>query len=248
MTYTANSQALQPGTLRRALGSLFSFLRAMEATPLDYPLNRLDRLQREVGELKDELRRSRETALVDVREGSAAGIANGSATASCLVGETGDNLSPLGLEGGKCFPLAGSSVQRSTGCPFNVRMVAMTVRTNDYDEIVGVIQLYIDGFNDNDIGKFRRAFHEDAWIFFIDADGAMHKSPISEWFESWAQPPGLGVVGRFFSVTQVGDVASVQVSFDRTADPSQGWIDFHNLIRVNGVWKITNKTATHSSR
>jgi hypothetical protein len=124
----------------------------------------------------------------------------------------------------------------------------MTVRTNDYDEIVGVMQLYIDGFNDNDIGKFRRAFHEDAWIFFIDADGTMHKSPISEWFERWAKPPGLGVVGRFFSVTQVGDVASVQVSFDRSSDLSQGWIDFHNLIHFNGVWKITNKTATHSSR
>jgi hypothetical protein len=53
-------------------------------------------------------------------------------------------------------------------------------------------------------------------------------------------------VGRFISVTQVGDAAAVQLSFD--ADKSRGWIDFHNLLRINGVWKITNKTATHSSR
>jgi hypothetical protein len=26
------------------------------------------------------------------------------------------------------------------------------------------------------------------------------------------------------------------------------YIDFHNLLKINGVWKITNKTATHSSR
>ena len=38
----------------------------------------------------------------------------------------------------------------------------MTVRTNDYDEIIRVMQLYIDGFNDNDISKFKEAFHEDA--------------------------------------------------------------------------------------
>jgi hypothetical protein len=124
----------------------------------------------------------------------------------------------------------------------------MTARTDDYDEIVRVMQLYIDGFNDNDIRKFRQAFHEAAWIFYIDADGALHKNLISESFERWAAPPGWGVVGRFISVTQVGDAAAVQLSFDRASDKSQGWIDFHNLLRIDGVWKITNKTATHSSR
>jgi ketosteroid isomerase-like protein len=85
----------------------------------------------------------------------------------------------------------------------------MTARTDDYDEILRVMQLYIDGFNDNDVGKFREAFDEDAWIFFIDANGALHKNLISESFEKWAAPPSWGVVGRFISVTQVGDAAGV---------------------------------------
>jgi hypothetical protein len=122
----------------------------------------------------------------------------------------------------------------------------VTARTDDYDAIVRVVQLYVDAFNDNDIGKLRQAFDKDAWIFFIDADGELHKNLISESFEKWASPPSSGVVGRFISVTQVGDAASVQLSFD--ANKSSGWIDFHNLLRINGVWKITNKTATHSSR
>ena len=63
-----------------------------------------------------------------------------------------------------------------------------------------------------------------------------------------AAPPSWGTVGRFISVTQVGDAASVQLSFDLASNTSSGWIDFHNLVRINGVWKITNKTATHSSR
>lgn len=124
----------------------------------------------------------------------------------------------------------------------------MTARTDDYDEIVRVVQLYIAGFNENSVGKLREAFDEDAWIFYIDADGALHKNLISESFESWATPPNSGIVGRIISVTQVGDAASVQLSFDPAADTSRGWIDFHNLLRINGVWKITNKTATHSSR
>jgi len=122
----------------------------------------------------------------------------------------------------------------------------MTARTDDYDAIVHVMQLYVDAFNDNDISKLQEAFDEDAWIFYIDADGALHKNLISEDFERWAAPPSRGVVGRFISVTQVGDAAAVQLSFD--SDKSSGWIDFHNLLRIKGVWKITNKTATHSSR
>jgi hypothetical protein len=90
-------------------------------------------------------------------------------------------------------------------------------------------------------------FHEDAWIFYIDADGALRKNLISESFEKWAAS-GSRVVGRFISVTQVGDAAAVQLSFDHASDKSSGWIDFHNLLRISGVWKITNKTATHSSR
>jgi len=123
----------------------------------------------------------------------------------------------------------------------------VTARTDDYDEIVRVMQLYIDGFNDNDVSKFKEAFHEDAWIFYIDADGVLHKNPISESFETWGAPPSWGIVGGFISVTQVGDAAAVQLSWDPDGE-SDGFIDFHNLLRIKGGWKITNKTATHSSR
>jgi hypothetical protein len=122
----------------------------------------------------------------------------------------------------------------------------MTARTDDYDAIVRVMNLYIDAFDANDISKLKEAFDEDAWIFFIDADGNLHKHRIAEDFERWAAPPSWGVVGRFMSVTQVGDAAAVQLSFD--SEHSDGWIDFHKLVRIKGLWKITNKTATHSSR
>jgi hypothetical protein len=68
---------------------------------------------------------------------------------------------------------------------------------------------------------------------------------ISESFERWAAPPSSNVVGRFISVTQVGDAAAVQLSWYRA--PNE-WIDFHNLLKIDGVWKITNKTATHAAR
>jgi hypothetical protein len=119
-------------------------------------------------------------------------------------------------------------------------------RTDDYDEIVRVMQLYIDGANDNDVEKFKEAFHEDAWIFGIDPDGKQFKGLISQIYHWWATPPSWEVVGRIVSVTQVGDAAAVQLVWQRAL--TEEWIDFHNLLRIDGVWKITNKTATHSSR
>ena len=133
-------------------------------------------------------------------------------------------------------------------CQPRKRERMMTARAKDHDEIVRVMQLYVDGFNDNDVGKFKEAFHDDAWIFYVDADARLTKNLISENFALWAAPPSWRVVGRIVSVTQVGDVASVQIVWDRNSIPSDVWIDFHNLIKIGKIWKITNKTATHSSR
>jgi hypothetical protein len=38
----------------------------------------------------------------------------------------------------------------------------MTARTDDYDEIVRIMQLYLDVYNENDISKLKEAFHENA--------------------------------------------------------------------------------------
>jgi hypothetical protein len=129
-----------------------------------------------------------------------------------------------------------------------------TATTPDYDEIVRVVQLYIDGFNGGGIDKFKEAFHEDAWIFFTDAEGALYKHLLTNCFEEWAAEGRANkanntlIVGRVISVTQAGDVANVLLGFDNATDLSNSWVDFHSLIRIDGVWKITNKTATHSSR
>jgi hypothetical protein len=121
-----------------------------------------------------------------------------------------------------------------------------TATTPDYDEIVRVVQLYIDGWK-GDVNKFKEAFHEDAWIFFTDADGGLHKDLLTDCFERWAAA-NRHIEGRIISVTQAGDVASVLLGWDNITDPSRSFVDLHALLRINGVWKITNKTAAHSSR
>jgi ketosteroid isomerase-like protein len=124
----------------------------------------------------------------------------------------------------------------------------MITTATDHGAIVRVVRLYVDGFNDCDIDKFKEAFHEDAWIFYTNAEGARRKYLRRDLFEDWAAPPNKHIAGRIVSVLQAGDIASVLLGFDNQADPAESWIDLHALLRVDGVWKITNKTATHHSR
>ena len=46
----------------------------MDYTSFDYTLDRIERLEREVGQLKEELRQSRDTGPADAHNGSAAGL------------------------------------------------------------------------------------------------------------------------------------------------------------------------------
>jgi uncharacterized protein HemX len=72
MTHTANHSVPGQGKLRRALSAVFAWLQAMDYTGLDYTVERIDRLEREVGQLREEARQSRDMGPVDAHNGSAA--------------------------------------------------------------------------------------------------------------------------------------------------------------------------------
>ena len=69
MTHTANHAVPEPGKFRRALAAVWAFLQAMESTSFDYTLDRIERLEREVGRLKEELRQSRDPGSIDTHNG-----------------------------------------------------------------------------------------------------------------------------------------------------------------------------------
>ncbi|WP_416140799.1 nuclear transport factor 2 family protein [Halomonas sp. HK25] len=119
-------------------------------------------------------------------------------------------------------------------------------RTPDLDEIGRVVQLYVDGFQGG-MDKLREAFHEDAWILALDAEGGFSKDLISDRFERWAASHRQ-VSGRVIQVTQAGEVASVLLGFDNTENLADSWVDVLALIKLDGTWKITHKSAVHSSR
>ncbi|MFG1428044.1 hypothetical protein [Roseixanthobacter glucoisosaccharinicivorans] len=72
MTHTANYAAPGPGKFRRILAAAWAFLQAMESTSFDYTLDRIERLEREVARLKEELRQNRNPEASDAHIASTA--------------------------------------------------------------------------------------------------------------------------------------------------------------------------------
>ena len=69
---TANRSVPEQGKFRHALGAVWGFLQSMDYTSFDYTLDRIERLEREVGRLKEDMRQGRDPGAVDAHNASGA--------------------------------------------------------------------------------------------------------------------------------------------------------------------------------
>lgn len=63
--HTATHSVTEPGLFRRAFAAFWAVLEALEAGGSGYTFDRIERLEREVGGLKEELRQSRDQRTAD---------------------------------------------------------------------------------------------------------------------------------------------------------------------------------------
>ena len=86
---------------------------------------------------------------------------------------------------------------------------------DDYDEIVRICGLYMEGASKGDVGKLKEAFHEDARMFG-QIDTLRYDMQITDYFDlAAAKPADTGAYrGRVQSVQQVGAAAMTVVAED----------------------------------
>jgi hypothetical protein len=121
----------------------------------------------------------------------------------------------------------------------------MTV--DDYDGIVQAAALYIEGASRGDATKLRAVFHPDARMFG-HLNGARVDIPIAELIELSEKAPldSEGTYcGRVAQVEQVGD-AAVATVVEEGCWGSVSFVDYLSMARIDGTWKIVNKTFAHT--
>jgi hypothetical protein len=113
--------------------------------------------------------------------------------------------------------------------------------------IEAAIQLYIDGASKGDADKINETFHEAAWMYG-SVSGQRFDMPAGKLAETVAAQP-LDSDGRFSaritSLEQVGDVARVTLE-ENGCWGSLSFVDYFTLTKIDGTWKIVNKTFAHT--
>lgn len=118
---------------------------------------------------------------------------------------------------------------------------------NERGAIEDAIRLYIEGVSRGDADKLKTAFHSDAWMFG-SVGGQRYDIPVSQLIEmATSQPFGSGgsYTARITSVEQVDDAATAIVEEDGVWG-GLSFVDFFALAKIDGSWKIVNKTFAHT--
>jgi hypothetical protein len=117
---------------------------------------------------------------------------------------------------------------------------------SDYDAIRDVVQLCLDGEATGDGDKLREAFHEDARMFGSLA-GERYDIPISELIDLCVSAPAdTGQYqSRVLSIHQTDD-AALAICVEEGYWGTVSFVDYYSMARINGRWKIVNKTFAHT--
>ena len=118
---------------------------------------------------------------------------------------------------------------------------------DSHDEIHRVVQLAMKGAAHGDLAKLRAAHHKDAWMFG-EVHGTRYDTSITSFFDLCEKHPlarGGSYRSRIVSITRVGGAAMVMVA-EEGCWGSVAFVDFFTVTRIDGTWKITNKTFAHT--
>ena len=112
---------------------------------------------------------------------------------------------------------------------------------------VGAVQLYVDGVRTGDAAKLEQAFSEGSWMFGT-VGGKRLDMPITEMIKMIEAKPA-DTDGSFQanvrSVEEEGDAAFVTLE-EEGFWGALSFVDFFSLARIDGSWKIVNKTFAHT--
>jgi Putative lumazine-binding len=124
--------------------------------------------------------------------------------------------------------------------------IGVTSVVDDYDAIHRVLQLCTEGEAKGDVAKLREAFHADARMFGALA-GDRFDVPIEELFKlAESEPADTGNYrSRVLSVQQTDD-AAVGVVAEEGYWGTVSFIDYFQLARIDGDWKIVSKLFVHT--
>ncbi|MBK7594867.1 MAG: nuclear transport factor 2 family protein [Gemmatimonadetes bacterium] len=118
---------------------------------------------------------------------------------------------------------------------------------SDQAAVRAVVERYLHGLKFNDVPSLQAAFWPEAKLLFIKRDGTIGQLTQAEWQKGFVANAGKEEEGtlRITAVDITDNAASVKVT---ETYPKSVYVDYLNLLRVRGEWRIVNKIFTSRPR
>lgn len=109
---------------------------------------------------------------------------------------------------------------------------------SDYSLVEKTVSYYLDGGTNNDFETLKKAFHKDARMKFIRGENYTEVN-VLEFFKKTIKPgPKQNRTSIVEQINIAGNAANARLRIDY---PNFYFIDYMNLLKIDGEWKIVNK-------
>lgn len=109
---------------------------------------------------------------------------------------------------------------------------------SDYEMVSKTVNYYLDGGTNNDFQTLKKAFHKDATMKYITDAGYKEVNALDFFSSMDANKPPQMRKTRIDDITISGHAANARLEIEY---PTFVFVDFMNLLKIDGEWKIVNK-------
>lgn len=133
---------------------------------------------------------------------------------------------------------------------FTVMIAPMALAADQSDEagVRAALNHYLQGHATGDPEEFRKAFHPEARLLFM-RDGKFQIVPVADFIARAATgKPAADEAERRRAIDSIdisGDAATARLTLDY---PEVKFVDYMTLLKVDGEWKIVNKSFAADRR
>ncbi|WP_370086442.1 nuclear transport factor 2 family protein [Ekhidna sp.] len=109
----------------------------------------------------------------------------------------------------------------------------------DYEAIAETVNYYLIGGTNNDFETLSKAFHSEANMTYLNADGYQQVNAL-EFFKKGMKPgPAQNRKTRIVSIDATGHAAQAKLEIEYD---TFYFHDYMQLLKIDGEWKIISKT------
>ncbi|MEE9363580.1 MAG: nuclear transport factor 2 family protein [Cellulophaga sp.] len=115
----------------------------------------------------------------------------------------------------------------------------------DYNLVEKTVSYYLDGGSNNDYETLKKAFHKDATMKFI-SKGEYKEVNALEFFKKVIKPgPKSTRITNISYINISGNTANAKLEIEY---PTFMFIDYMNLLKIDGEWKVVSKIYHRKSK